>query len=359
MIESQLKLFFDFLRPWTSGHRDGALMLRALLLLIVTIPGWSTVACAQSSSRRLMPSRSQKELVAEDSAQEGVVQITLGQLFKEGATEYTLLDRKTLKDAPSLPTGFIPYRNQAYRITTDAIVSGEQIIVFHLPSAGNQAEFKRLSVLYLAEDEMSPSGRAWIPVTVAADAWDENTFQSISKTTYDQLLPDFSSRRIAAISEDFGIFAIAIAPETYDVPKEPFTRMELVATSSPETARRNEPVTHTVVIKNLGPAKAEEVNFKEELNTELNFESVVASQGQCRQSNRSSNRVLCHLGPISAGSTVTVKIMSRINEKTVLTRDFEQTTSLVELVFKQRPADFIYDKTQILAEVKTAMIKDP
>lgn len=341
-----------------EDRRAGS-VFRILLAVIVALFGWSTSACGQSDNRRMIPAQSLKELASEDPTQEGIVQIKIGQLFKEGATEYTPIDRKTLKDAPALPTGFIPFRDLAYRVATKAMVSGDHVIIFHFPSVSNQAEFKRLEVLYLGEDEMSPSGKSWVPVTVVDGRWDENSFPSTSKTTYERFLPDFSSRRVAAITEDFGIFAVAIAPETYYAPDEPFTRMELVPTSSPVTARRNEQVTHTFIIRNNGPAKAEEVNFKEELNSELDFETATTSQGRCRQSNRSSNRVLCHVGPIAAGTTVTVKIVTRINEKTILNSDFEQTLSLAELGFKQRPTDFIYDKTQIFVEVRTAILKDP
>jgi uncharacterized repeat protein (TIGR01451 family) len=354
-----MALFSNFVKFLGGEDRQVGSIFRILLVVTVITFGWSTSACGQSANRRMIPAQSLKELVSEDPTQEGIVQIRIGQLFKQGTTEYESIDRKTLKDAPPLPTGYRPFKDQVYRVTTEAMVSGEHVVVFHLPSVSNQAEFKRLEVLYLDVDEMSPLGKSWIPVTVVDGAWDENVNRSIPKTTYDQLLRDFSSRRIAAISEDFGVFAIAIAPETYEEPKEPFTRMELVSTSFPEAARKNEKVTHTFTIKNNGPVKAEEVNFKEELGNDLEFESAEASQGRCRQSNRSTNRVLCHFGSMAASTNVIVKITMRVNKNALFTDSFRPITSRALLAFKQNSTDFIHDKTEILAEVETTILEDP
>jgi len=242
--------------------------LRVVLLTTVLTFVCSMAACAHSTGRRLLPTESPKHLVVEGSQEEGIIEITLGQLFKPGNTSYAAMDRKTLKDVPPLPTGFVPYRDQAYTVTTEALVSGEHTIVFQFPSVNNQAEFNRLEILHLEEDELSPFGQSWIPVTVVANGWDKDAFKFISKAAYEQLLPDFSSHRVAAIAAGFGTFAIAIAPESYDVPKEAFTRMEMLPTSGPETARKREQVTHTFVIKNNGPIKAEDVNFREVIGSQ-------------------------------------------------------------------------------------------
>jgi hypothetical protein len=307
----------------------------------------------------MVPAQSPKDLILEGGPQEGIVHITIGQLFKNGNTSYTPIGFKSLKDVPPLPTGYVSFRDQAYDVTTDAMVSGEHVIIFQVPSVSNETEFKRLKVLHLEEDEMSPVGKSWFPVMVVPDAWDETSFQFISKTQYEQLLPDFSSRRIAAITQDFGVFTIAISSETDALPSEPFTRMELISSSVPETAKQSEQITHIFIIKNNGPAKAEEVNFKEELNSELDFESAVTTQGTCAESTRSNGRILCHLGPIAAGATVTLRVITRLNKKAAFVDDVMRTISLAELGFKQKPTDFIYEKTQIFAEVRTVVLKDP
>ena len=331
-------------------------MIRVLLLTIVTTLG-CVVVCGQSNERRMVVDQSRKHFVAEDSRADGVVEITLGQLFKPGNTTYAVMDRKTLTPVP-LPTGFVAFGDQAYRVTTDAIVSGEHTIVFHFPSVKDEAEFNRLVVFHLEDDELSPLGKSWEPVTVVPGGWDKNFFLFTSEKAYEQLVPDFSARRIAAIARDFGIFVIAVVPETLEVPKEPFTQIELTANSFPESMRTNEKVTHTLVIRNNGPARAEEVNLRESINSYLLFESVKTTQGKCAQSPRSRDRVLCHLGPMEVGSTATVEIVVRFFEHAILHQDRTPVGNTVELVFKKRATDFTDLTTQRIVEFNTAILQD-
>jgi hypothetical protein len=184
----------------------------------------------------MVPSESNKDLVPEGSTVEaGISRIVFGQLFKQGKTEY---EEVGVKDLPPLPTGFMPFHDLVYHVSTDAVISGEHVIVFAVASANNQVEFNRIEILQLQEDEMSSSDKSWIPVTVVADGWNKEAFHFVSKATYDELLPDFPSRRIAAITRGLGIFALALSPENHAVRNEPFTRMELLATSVPESARK-------------------------------------------------------------------------------------------------------------------------
>jgi hypothetical protein len=306
----------------------------------------------------MVADHSQKNFAAEDSQAEGVVQIKIGQLFKPGNTSYAAIDSKTLKDLPPLPTGFVTLREAAYRVTTDAIFSGEHTIVFHLPSVKDETEFNRLAVFHLEDDELSPLGKSWEPVTVMPGGWDKNFFHFTSEKAYAQLVPDFSLRRIAAIVRGFGFFVIAVIPETDELPKEPFTQIEFSANSFPESMRTNERVTHTFVIKNNGPVRAEEVNLRELVNDYLLFESAKTTQGKCAQSPRSINRVLCHLGPMDVGSTATIEIVVRLSEHIHLNDDRSPATSMVELVFKKRPTDFTDITTQRIVEFSTVIIKD-
>jgi hypothetical protein len=94
----------------------------------------------------------------------------------------------------------MPFHDLVYHVSTDAVISGEHVIVFAVASANNQVEFNRIEILQLQEDEMSSSDKSWIPVTVVADGWNKEAFHFVSKATYDELLPDFPSRRIAAIT---------------------------------------------------------------------------------------------------------------------------------------------------------------
>lgn len=332
-------------------------MIRLLTLIILTKLVCCIVAVGQSNERRMVPDHSQKNFTAEDSRVDGVVQIKLGQLFKPGTTTYAVANRKSLTDVP-LPTGFVSLRDEAYRVTTDAIGSGEHTVIFHLPSIKDEAEFNRLAVFHLEDDELSPLGKSWEPVTVMPGGWNKEFFQFTSKDAYEQLIPDFASRRITAIVHEFGIFAIAVVRDTHELPKEPFTQIELSAASSPEEMRTNEQVTHTLVIKNNGPVRAEEVNLREWISSALEFQSATTTQGKCAQSPHSMDRVLCHLGPLEVGSTATIKVVVRFFKYANLNNDRAPYPNKVELVFKKKATDFTDITTQRIVDFKTVILKD-
>lgn len=333
-------------------------MIRVLTLTIVTTLACSVVVCGQSNERRMIADHSQKNLTAEDSQADGIVQIRIGQLFKPGDTTYAVMDRKTLAGLPPLPTGFVAFRDQGYKVTTQAIASGEHTVIFQVPSVKDENEFNHLAVFHLEDDELSPLGKSWEPVTVVPGGWNKNFFYFTSEKAYAQLVPDFSSRHIAAIVHGFGIFVIALIPDTHELPKEPFTQIEFSATGSPETMRTNEQVTHTLIIKNNGPVKAEEVNLREWVNNYLLFQSVTTTQGKCAQSPESIDRVLCHLGPLDVGSTATVKIVARFSPYSNLHNDRTPVKNTVELVFKKKATDFTDITTQRIVDFDTVILKD-
>lgn len=333
-------------------------MLRLFTLTIVATLVCTIVACGQSNERRMVADHSQKNFTAADSRVDGVVQIKLGQLFKPGETTYAVMDQKALADLPPLPTGFVASRDRAYRITTKAITSGEHTVIFQFPSVKDEAEFNHLAVFHLEVDELSPLGKSWEPVTVMPGGWDKNFFHFTSEKAYGQLVPDFASRRIAAIVHDFGIFVIAIVPKNIDVPKEPFTRMEFSATSSPETMRIDEQVTHTFVIRNNGPVRADDVNLREWINPYLEFQSATTTQGKCKQSPYSMDRVLCHLGPMEVGSTATIKIVARYFKYSIMTRSPWPVRNTVELVFKRKATDFSDITTQRILKFDTVILNN-
>ena len=198
-------------------------MIRLLVLTIVTILACSVFACGQANERRMVADHTQKNFTTEDSQADGIVQIKIGQLFKPGDTTYAVMDRKALADLPPLPTGFVAFRDQSYNVNTKAIASGEHTVVFHFPSVKDETEFNHLAVFHPEDDELSPLGKSWEPVTVVPGGWNKNFFHFTSEKAYAALVPDFSSRRIAAIvhGHGFGIFAIVLVPDMHELPKEP------------------------------------------------------------------------------------------------------------------------------------------
>lgn len=325
-----------------------------LALILFAAPTW---ACAQQKPKRMIQGPSVKELAPESPSQneDGITQICFGLLFKPGTTEYTRVGMAGIKDRPPLPTGYRVFKDLVYQVTSEAIIAGSQITVFNLPSVENEIDFKNLSLLHLEWDELSPAGFSWADVTVFSGGWDEH-FHSVSKARYDAMQPNFKLRQIAATTHEFGLFAIALAPDSGLPSTGPFTQIEVSATSSPEPVRVGDEVTHMIVVKNKGPKAAAEVNFKASLGSDLDFFSVTPNQGTCKRSTQSSDRVLCYLGALPSGAVATVAVVARVRDN-ILSKDGDKVGNMIELVFKERPTDFVVEDIQVFKDFTTTIVK--
>ncbi len=334
------------------------LKVRSSLMFALLLFAAATPACAQEKPKRMIPGASVKELVPEtpNETENGISQIIYGQLFKPGTTEYTHVGAKALKDAPPLPTGYVLFKDLVYRIKTEAITSGSQITVFSLPSADNETDFGNLGILHFEDDEMSPAGSSWAEVTIFPGGWDEH-FNSVSKTQYDVQQRDFKSRRIAAISHHFGLFAVALFQETQPRRTGPFTQTEVKATSSPGQVSEDHEVTHTIIVKNKGPNSVAEVDVKEEVDTYLQYISATSTQGTCKESTQSNGRVLCYLGSLPAGASASIKVVSRVRHNMILTKDANEVVNFLEVVFKENPTDFVEADNQVMMQFNTTILK--
>jgi len=299
-----------------------------------------------------------KDLVPEkpNPEQDGISQIVFAQLFKPGPTEYALVGAGGLKGTPPLPTGYVLFKDLVFSVKTEAISSGLNITVFNLPSVDDENDFKKLAVLHLEDDEMSPSGYSWNEATLFSDTADAMIFRFIPRVKYDSMQPDFKSKRIAAVTNQFGIFAISMAPEAQSDSIRSFTQMEVMASSSPDPVRVGEDVTHKLVIRNNGPQAAAEVNVKEELNPDFEYKSATSSQGTCRQSTKSDGRVLCQLGGFPTGASTTITIIAHVLDNPS-TKDGSVMRNDLEIYFKENSADFVEAKNQIFKDFGTSITR--
>lgn len=333
-----------------SARRLNIVSLVGTLLMIV-----ATSACLQAKPKRMIPASSAKELIPESPAknEDGISKIIIGQLFKSGNTEYERVGAAGLKDAPPLPTGHVVYKDLVFHIQTEAIISAYQLTIFSLPSIERQPDFKRLTILHLEADDLSPSNHSWSEVTVLPGGWDEHLRQ-FSKDEYERLEPDFNSKRIVSITENFGLFVVALRPES-EPDDGPFPKLTLNATSSPEPAKPGEEVTHTITLTNKGTVAAAEVNIREVLDAYLDFVSVTPNQGVCKQK-RAANIVVCHLGALPGGATGTVVVVSRVRQE--LPNENQPTTSIstIDINFKRVSTDFVDERGQILIQPLTSTI---
>lgn len=329
--------------------------LMAALLSLATV----TSACAQEKPRQMVRGSSEFIVVPESLGEneDGIVQITFGGIsppFKP--TEYIHLGVKGLNDAPPFPTGYVLFNDFVFRVQTQALVSGSYLTVFKVASAKNEVEFGKLAVLHLKHDLLSPTNFSWEDVTVFPQGWDER-FHYLPKRVYDAATPDFKTKRIGGITDEFGIFAIAIAPESEAERSEPFPEVTVNTTSSPEPVPGGQEVTHTITFANKGTTAAAEVNFKEVFDPPLEYISSDTSQGICKQK-EAGNIIVCHLGPLAGGGQARVRIIARARPEGIWKDRLELVTTL-EVVFKQASTDFVDERGQIFTRFTTTLSKKP
>lgn len=286
--------------------------------------------------------------------EDGITEIVFGGISPPyKPTEYAHLGARGLKDAPPLPTGFLLFKDLVFQVKTQALVAGSHLTVFRIASANNEDEFGKLHVLHLNYDMLSPTNFSWEDATVYPGGWQEGVHY-ISKRLYDTVQPDFKSKRIAGITNEFGIFAIALPPESEPEPLEPFPKVTLKVTSSPEPVQAGEQVTHTITFTNEGTSDAAEVNFKEVLDL-LEYVSASSSQGVCKQK-EAANIIVCHLGVLRGKTSATITIVARSKPEWE-SEDITPDVIDLEAVFKQVATDFVDERGQIFSKVTTTIVK--
>ena len=286
--------------------------------------------------------------------EDGIAEIIFGGLsppFKP--TEYTYLGARGLKNAPSLPTGFVLFKDLVFQVKTQALVAGSHLTVFRVASANNEAEFGKFDVLHLKYDPLSPTNFSWEDATVYPGGWQEGVHY-IPKRLYDSVQPDFKSKRIVGITDEFGIFAIALAPESEPERLEPFPKVTLKATSSPEPVQAGEQVIHTITFTNEGTSAAAEVNFKEVLDL-LEYISATSNQGYCKQK-EANNIIVCHLGVLPGKTSATITIVARSKPES-MSENTKTDVMTLEAVFKQVASDFVDERGQIFTQLTTTIVK--
>jgi hypothetical protein len=79
--------------------------------------------------------------------QDGPTNIIFGHLYKDGKIAFSDVD--PAKVAP-MPHGYVSYRNEGFKVETEAVVSGPHVIDFAVPSVTDRAVFGNLRVLCAA-----------------------------------------------------------------------------------------------------------------------------------------------------------------------------------------------------------------
>jgi uncharacterized repeat protein (TIGR01451 family) len=221
-----------------------------------------------------------------EAVQDGIRSITYGHVYKEGATSFGNVDPNTL--AP-LPAGYVPLDNRAYKIDTEANISGPHVVSFDVPSINDQAVFNDLAIFHLEQDPFDPDNFVWVDDTILSP----NTPAS-----------DFSTRIVNARVDDIGYFAIGTLTQPQTDPGT--SDLSITINNSPQAAVVENNLTYTLHVSNSGPQNATGVGIVDAIPLEGAFVSASASQGTCKFSNGS---VYCKAGTLANGASCDVTIV--------------------------------------------------
>ena len=225
------------------------------------------------------------------ATEDGVRSITYGHTYKDGTTAFTNIDPNTL--AP-LPAGYAPLDNRAYKISTDAIVSGPNVVYFDVPSISDQTVFNNLAIFHLETDPFDPDNSVWVDDTILSP---------------DAPAPDFASHVLSGRVNDVGYFAIGLVTQPQPDPGN--SDLSIAVNHSASTVTVEDNVSYTLHVSNAGPQLALGVGVVNTLPLETTFMSASSTQGTCKYE---EGAIYCKLGTIASGSSVDITIVAKTIE---------------------------------------------
>jgi uncharacterized repeat protein (TIGR01451 family) len=221
-----------------------------------------------------------------ESVQDGIRSITYGHVFEDGATTFSNVDPSVL---PPLPAGYVALDNRAYKITTQATVSGPHLVAFDVPSITDQTVFNDLAIFHLEQDPFDPDNAVWVDDTILSP---------------NSPAPDFANKIVDARIDYVGTFAVGklIQPQ----PDPGSSDLSVTVSHLPNSVVVENNLTYMVHVTNSGPEASTGIGIVDVLPEETTFVSVSSSQGTCKHKDRS---VYCKLGTLVTGSSVDVSII--------------------------------------------------
>jgi hypothetical protein len=215
---------------------------------------------------------------------DGLVSVSMGDVFQRGTTK---IEEADLGKLPSLPPGFVPLNGKAYRVTTDAVVSGPYDLVFKVTSVADEQSFKSLRIMQVAPDQFDPESPVWVDCTAASEHGPSH---------------DFTQKSITGHSEQLepGYYMVAKALPKSDAKVD----LEVTAKALADSVQMPAKAKMTVTIKNNGPNVATDVG----LFVHLPQGEVTSkpSSGTCKDRGAAT---FCKLGQIAAGSSATIEVV--------------------------------------------------
>jgi hypothetical protein len=229
------------------------------------------------------------------SAKDEPTHITFGETFKVGKTSFS--EMNPAKVAP-MPRGYVSYRNEGFKVETDAVVVGPHVIDFAVPSVSDSAVFGNLRVLCAIPDKVDEK-LFWIDCTI--DSPEPRSH-------------DFSARRVSARTEGSNIFALALRDSSYAPPPpvEADLAVEVIAPAGRAVANRE--LSFEVSVTNRGPGDADDIKVSGAGFSSDEFVSASGlppANGRCKQD---GSNYACKLDRLAKGETAVLRLVLRPSE---------------------------------------------
>jgi uncharacterized repeat protein (TIGR01451 family) len=234
-------------------------------------------------------------------AGEGITSIKITDLFQRGVTVIKPFDGNF---AYQLPAGYTLFNKLAYEISSEAVFSGPNDFVFHLPSATTKEVFGKLRILIAERDSAEPAKPRWTDVTLRPEL-PSYLVDSLTKADFEKRLPNYETRTVHAFMEHSSSLMVVALKDTAAA-RDQFVADISVTGDAPEQVMEGRHVTYDLKVSNNGPDTATGVYLHAQPTFE--FVSVSASEGQCRME---ASNVHCKFASLSKGKSVSVKIIEQ------------------------------------------------
>ena len=226
------------------------------------------------------------------SNQDGPVSVKYEDFFQPGELKIESFD---LKDLPPLPPGYAALNDTAFRITTTAIVAGNHIVRFAVPSVTDGEVFKKLRIFHAWPDHYDPDAFVWVDVTL-----------SQSSTAP----PSFSTKTIYGQSEGLGVYVIARFVREVP-PNSGIADLVVTTTDVVDTITAPTLATYTIKVLNQGPDSATNIGVHVSHGGPAMLESAESSQGKCKPS---GGHIACRVGSLKPGESLRIDVKLRPDE---------------------------------------------
>ena len=227
--------------------------------------------------------------------QDGPTKLTFGDLFKKGKVSFSEVDPAQV--AP-MPRGYVSYRNKGFKVETDAVFSGPNVVDFAVPSVSDPALFGNLRVLCTDWDNVDQKP-FWIDCTIDPP---------------DPRARDFDARRVSARTGDSGTFALALRLPSDAPPPLPEADLSVEIIAPAGRALANSEVNFEVRVTNHGPGDAADIKVTGAGFSSDEFVSAsgpAEGNGRCRQDGSNYG---CKLDRLAKGQIAIFHLVLRPSE---------------------------------------------